>query len=133
VKGGEFIDFITTVSFSRIIIPRRISWLWKTHCNVDGDAIYIRCVVRSNFTEMVLLNVILRRVPKALAKKILLPSSCLTIRLHGTKRLPADEFYWNFIFEVFTEIYSHLLIFSTIGKNNTVRRGLCTFIAYRRH
>ena len=41
---------------------------------------------------------------RRLRKKLLLASSCLSIRPHGTTRRPLEGFSWKFIFDYFSKI-----------------------------
>jgi hypothetical protein len=43
----------------------------------------------------------------ALAKYVVIASLVISICLHRATKLPADGFVWNFIVEVFTEIWPH--------------------------
>jgi hypothetical protein len=44
------------------------------------------------------------RCVRKICEKRLLASSCLSVRPHGTTRLPLDGFSWNLVFEYFSKI-----------------------------
>jgi hypothetical protein len=60
---------------------------------------------------------VFRRVCENCEKRTL-PSSCLSVRLHRTTRLPLDEFSWNLIFEDFSKICSGKIQVSLISDKN---------------
>jgi hypothetical protein len=137
VKGRKFIDFMTTICLSRKIILHGISWFWKTQYNVDSDAIYIRCVEGTKFTEMVLFNVIFRQVPKSLVKNdyyllhvrpSISPSVCLEQRDSQQTNF-CEILYLSSLLNFFPTFHFYL----TTGKNNTVLGDLCTFIVHHHY
>ena len=63
-------------------------------------------------------SVVLRRFRKIARTDCWLLRACLSVRSHGTTRLPLEGFSWNLMFEHFSKIWQENSSFMKIFKNN---------------
>ena len=100
--------YIIRHSARRSIVWISYCWsrIWYFNFYVLGDEISsetllnVDLCIRIKYFPLQLRFFLFRRVRK-ISKKRLLASSCLSVRPHGTTRLPIYGFSWNLIFEDF--------------------------------